>query len=272
MSSYPPEVTPDGNAPLFAAANGQKTSSPSSQLALADPGGKGVAAPSTVGYRTKWTPRLPQRPIADPQDTPPNRRGVFAPRVFEEPQGNLHDNERNASCAFEQDETAKPLGVAGWARNNSADQSDTSFVLTQCPALESGGLTCSQGFAKRSLDYPRRACESLSETADRILVLLWRVFTLKARHPIMTLIGTLAPGEPMVVDRSCWAKNCRTFHLYRCSRIVSLYCFFYRFWELGFLHCSRSLCLKVFPPLCSSGAFSRSGRGSLHNSCSLPRH
>ncbi|KAL8272116.1 hypothetical protein Esti_003959 [Eimeria stiedai] len=39
----------------------------------------------------------------------------------------------------------------------------------------------------------QKAGERLSECTDRILVLLWRVFTFKARHPIATAVGILAP-------------------------------------------------------------------------------
>ncbi|OEH80642.1 ABC transporter family protein [Cyclospora cayetanensis] len=61
-------------------------------------------------------------------------------------------------------------------------------------------------FAKRSLPFPRRMYSHVSETTDRVCVLLWRAFALKLRYPLMTLIGIVAPGEPLQKA----GKGCRS--------------------------------------------------------------
>ncbi|CDJ48730.1 ATP-binding cassette sub-family A member 3, related [Eimeria brunetti] len=78
-------------------------------------------------------------------------------------------------------------------RENIDVQSFSSFVLTDCPALEPTE-------ASHQLRKPPvlraafcRSAAQLSAAADRILVLLWRAFMFRLRYPIMTLIGMLAP-------------------------------------------------------------------------------
>lgn len=84
-------------------------------------------------------------------------------------------------------------------RDNLYAQSYSSFVLSECPALDP--TEASHQLRKPPVFHAAflRSAAQLSAAADRIMVLLWRAFTFRLRYPIMTLIGLLAPGETLIV-------------------------------------------------------------------------
>ncbi|KAL8430711.1 hypothetical protein ACSSS7_005761 [Eimeria intestinalis] len=69
----------------------------------------------------------------------------------------------------------------------------SSAISQQRPSLEVSSIEKDSN--RRFQKCFHRAGAWLSACTDRILVLLWRVFTFKARHPIATAVGVLAPRQ-----------------------------------------------------------------------------
>ncbi|KAL8437560.1 hypothetical protein Efla_000423 [Eimeria flavescens] len=96
-------------------------------------------------------------------------------------------------CVDGEDLTQMHPGVNGLLREDLNDQRDASSTLTQRPSADATSSTRKTPTYSVSGRCIQKPFEKVSRFADRVLVLLWRVFTLKARHPVATLIGILAP-------------------------------------------------------------------------------
>ncbi|CDJ35112.1 Protein Abca14, related [Eimeria mitis] len=83
--------------------------------------------------------------------------------------------------------------IQEYQKENLDAQSYSSFVLTECPALEP--TEAFQQLRKPPILRAAffRGAAKLSAETDRIFVLLWRAFMFRFRYPIMTLIGLLVP-------------------------------------------------------------------------------
>lgn len=166
------------------AVTGVTTTSSCSNRPVETPVCFGDPRPLKAVKSKKWRPHLAQPPVKDPADPLCSRPALLGSSVLEHPPEKY--NSYPSQRAFD---------VGGWARENSGVRSDSSSIFSPCPALE---VISPKGQSNRRPSYCFcHSCTPLAELADRLIVLLWRVFTLKIRHPLSTTIAILAPSKSM---------------------------------------------------------------------------
>ncbi|XP_026190567.1 ABC transporter A family member 1 [Cyclospora cayetanensis] len=195
MSAESPDIASASTAPVPPAPAGGESPTPSIQLSQWNPElSEGVAPFLYLNQPLPQSaPRLgPSRGRQGPSELP-HHSNMPPSSIGADRHGHRDCNGGSIAYVCERGPVEMPVNSSAWAREISGNLSHTSFKYTQYPNLLPMSTEHRLDFAKRSLPFPRRMYSHVSETTDRVCVLLWRAFALKLRYPLMTLIGIVAP-------------------------------------------------------------------------------